>query len=242
MLDIHDAHHAANSWKDFFIHIATIVIGLIIAVGLEQTVEAIHQRHQRAELREDLRAEARQRIHRLDENQKSNTNDLAWYREFMRAGREAQVAGGFVTFTVPPKKRLPAIADATNGVWTSAKASGVVAVLPSEEIELWDAADGDRWVTEHSGKDFIDREDALKIYFGIFERLGLSPNPGTTLRLTIEDRDRLMSAVANIYEATWQLQRDDAYWKGTTQGVLDGAKTTDDLIPYALRSLAELPK
>jgi hypothetical protein len=26
------------------------------------------------------------------------------------------------------------------------------------------------------------------------------------------------------------------------QGVLDGAKTTDDLIPYALRSLAELPK
>ena len=26
MLDVHPAHHAANSWRDFFIHIATIVI------------------------------------------------------------------------------------------------------------------------------------------------------------------------------------------------------------------------
>ena len=29
MLDVHPAHHAANSWKEFFIHIATIVLGLL---------------------------------------------------------------------------------------------------------------------------------------------------------------------------------------------------------------------
>jgi hypothetical protein len=45
MLDVHPAHHAATTWRDFFIHIATIVIGLLIAVGLEQAVEAIHHRH-----------------------------------------------------------------------------------------------------------------------------------------------------------------------------------------------------
>jgi hypothetical protein len=50
MLDVHPAHHAAQTWRDFFIHIATIVLGLIIAVSLEQTVEAIHHHHQRAEL------------------------------------------------------------------------------------------------------------------------------------------------------------------------------------------------
>ncbi len=43
MLDVHPAPHAAHSWKDFFIHIATIVIGLLIAVGLEQMVEYFHQ-------------------------------------------------------------------------------------------------------------------------------------------------------------------------------------------------------
>jgi hypothetical protein len=54
MLDVHPQHEAAHTWKDFFIHIATIVVGLIIAVGLEQTVEAIHHHHQRRELEENL--------------------------------------------------------------------------------------------------------------------------------------------------------------------------------------------
>src|ERR1017187_204375 len=54
MLDVHPAHHAASTWKEFFIHIATIVLGLIIAVGLEQLVERIHQRYELSETREAL--------------------------------------------------------------------------------------------------------------------------------------------------------------------------------------------
>src|ERR1700733_13966836 len=57
MLDVHPAHHAANSWRDFFVHIATIVLGLCIAVGLEQTVEFFHHRYLVAETREALRVE-----------------------------------------------------------------------------------------------------------------------------------------------------------------------------------------
>jgi hypothetical protein len=34
MLDVHPPQEASHSWKGFFIHIATIVIGLCIAVGL----------------------------------------------------------------------------------------------------------------------------------------------------------------------------------------------------------------
>jgi hypothetical protein len=57
MLDVHPAHHAASTWRDFFIHIATIVLGLLIAVGLEQTVEYFHHRHLASEAREQLRSE-----------------------------------------------------------------------------------------------------------------------------------------------------------------------------------------
>jgi len=57
MLDVHPAHHAASTWRDFFIHIVTIVIGLLIAIGLEQTVEYVHHRHQVAEARETIRQE-----------------------------------------------------------------------------------------------------------------------------------------------------------------------------------------
>jgi len=57
MLDVHPPHEAAHTWKDFLIHIATIVIGLLIAIGLEQTVEAIHHHREVSEAREALSAE-----------------------------------------------------------------------------------------------------------------------------------------------------------------------------------------
>jgi hypothetical protein len=57
MLDVHPPHSPTHTWRDFFIHVATICVGLLIAVGLEQTVEAIHHRHLVAEARESLRAE-----------------------------------------------------------------------------------------------------------------------------------------------------------------------------------------
>src|SRR5882757_3227068 len=57
MLDIHPAHHAASTWRDFFIHIATIVIGLLIAIALEQTVEYFHHRHLAHVAREQLLTE-----------------------------------------------------------------------------------------------------------------------------------------------------------------------------------------
>jgi hypothetical protein len=47
MLDVHAPHESIHAWKGFFIHIATIVIGLLIAISLEQTVEFFHHREQR---------------------------------------------------------------------------------------------------------------------------------------------------------------------------------------------------
>jgi hypothetical protein len=54
MLDVHPPTHPTHTWRDFLIHIATIVVGLLIAIGLEQTVELIHHSHQRHELEENL--------------------------------------------------------------------------------------------------------------------------------------------------------------------------------------------
>jgi len=59
MLDVHAPHQAVHTWKDFFIHLATIVIGLLIAVGLAQTVEYFHHRNQVAEIRSALAEERR---------------------------------------------------------------------------------------------------------------------------------------------------------------------------------------
>jgi hypothetical protein len=68
MLDVHPPHHAATTWRDFFIHIATIVLGLLIAIGLEQTVEYFHHRHQVADTREALAAEKQLNIRLFHDN------------------------------------------------------------------------------------------------------------------------------------------------------------------------------
>jgi hypothetical protein len=65
MLDVHAPHAAVRTWKDFLVHIAAIAVGLLIAIGLEQTVEYFHHRHQVAELREALRVEREQNHLRL---------------------------------------------------------------------------------------------------------------------------------------------------------------------------------
>src|SRR3984885_15149454 len=59
MLDVHAPHQTLHSWRDFLVHIAAISIGLLIAVGLEQTVELFHHRHQVAEIRRSLADERR---------------------------------------------------------------------------------------------------------------------------------------------------------------------------------------
>jgi hypothetical protein len=65
MLEVHAPYEALRSWKSFFIHIATIVIGLLIAIGLEQTVEFFHHRHQVAEARKAIDLEVRLNINRF---------------------------------------------------------------------------------------------------------------------------------------------------------------------------------
>jgi hypothetical protein len=77
MLDVHPPHESVHSWKDFFIHIATIVIGLLIAIGLEQTVEYFHHRHVQHEARERIRAEIKINQRILASDQKNMLQILA---------------------------------------------------------------------------------------------------------------------------------------------------------------------
>ncbi len=78
MLDVHPPHSPTHTWKDFFIHIATIVVGLLIAVGLEQTVEYVHHAHQRGELLEDLQREAEYNLAACEGNLPYFDQHLGW--------------------------------------------------------------------------------------------------------------------------------------------------------------------
>jgi hypothetical protein len=135
MLDIHPPHHAATSWRDFFIHIATIVLGLLIAIGLEQTVEYFHHRHQVAETRELLRNER-------EDNRQAFARDTKHFR-FVSAELEnnLQVLAYLSNHPGTPDEKLPGTLLWRSGgalyqsaAWEEAQTSGVTSLMPREEV------------------------------------------------------------------------------------------------------------
>src|SRR6185437_1846051 len=59
VIDVHAPHGGLHTWKDFWIHLGTIALGLLIAISLEQTVEYFHHLHQRRDLEASILAECK---------------------------------------------------------------------------------------------------------------------------------------------------------------------------------------
>jgi hypothetical protein len=138
MLDVHPPHHAAATWRDFFIHIATIVIGLLIAVGLEQTVEHFHHRHQVEATREALRLEA----------DKDRDQVARWVIEMRR--EHAALDNNLLVLMYlkrhpgTPQSQLPGVltwhysTDALGtSAWSTARQSTVLAQFPDAEVSTY---------------------------------------------------------------------------------------------------------
>jgi hypothetical protein len=144
MLDVHAPHESIHTWKSFFIHIATIVIGLFIAVGLEQTVEFFHHRHQLHKLREDLQTEARGNQDRAAINLRHIDLDLSWLLELhhrIDALRAGQAKASFAYPSPPPG--YPGDPQETDralfleAVWSNARQAALIDLLPPDEAQFF---------------------------------------------------------------------------------------------------------
>jgi hypothetical protein len=139
MLDVHPPHASVHSWRDFFIHIATIVIGLCIAVGLEQAVEYIHFHYQVAETREALRVEEEQNARRF----------ALQTRQFLRMTPALQTDLAILLYLrahphAPPQSwpgefHWNLIAGPySQAAWKTAQQDGVVEHMPPAEVQRFD--------------------------------------------------------------------------------------------------------
>jgi hypothetical protein len=66
VIDVHPPHEPLYSWRDFFIHLATITIGLLIALSLEGCVEWQHHRHMVHEAETSLHREIQENSKNLE--------------------------------------------------------------------------------------------------------------------------------------------------------------------------------
>ena len=66
-MDIHPPHGSVDSFKDFSLHLLTVILGILIALALEGLIEWHHHRALAEEARSNLAAEIRDNRHFLEE-------------------------------------------------------------------------------------------------------------------------------------------------------------------------------
>jgi len=136
MLDVHPVHAAVTGWRGFFTHIAIVAIGLCLAISLQQTVEYFSHRHQIAETRRALQQE------RVENRRTFAAQTRAWRRTVAELQNNLLVFEYLQQHPGTPQENLPGILvwnvselAFSTAVWDAARESGVIALMPREEIE-----------------------------------------------------------------------------------------------------------
>lgn len=93
------------TWKQFLVHMTTIVLGVLIAIGLEQSVERFHHRQERDALLADMRAESRDNadVTRLFLDYAATEIDVSG--QWADALAAAPVKNGYINLPVPAALR-----------------------------------------------------------------------------------------------------------------------------------------
>jgi hypothetical protein len=135
VLDVHPPNEPVHGWRDFFIHLATITIGLLIALSLEGCVEWRHHRQMvheaQAGLQIEIEANHREVQHALDHvrgEQVLLTQDVAMLKKIIASPRVPNQETPMIRFN------LPSFDDVS---WESAKSTGALSYMPYERVHLY---------------------------------------------------------------------------------------------------------
>jgi hypothetical protein len=140
VLDVHAPHEGIHSWRQFMLHMCTIVLGLLIAISLEQSVEALHRAHERTELLESLRRDTDQAIANAQSSEQANVPPLHWLTVRQQFIGDALSARSRITDRLPVAPNVTSNLP-TDPAWDAAKSSGLLSLLTQDEVEVYSFAD-----------------------------------------------------------------------------------------------------
>lgn len=123
MIEVHPPEHRIGGFRDFLIHLLTITVGLLIALGLENIAEWAHHRHQRNEAEENIRlelADNQRDLATLRKHVEIEKADLLAILEFAKAkanGETKEIKSGRISFAMnSPRSASWQIANSTGAV------------------------------------------------------------------------------------------------------------------------------
>jgi hypothetical protein len=135
-MEVHPPEHPIMTWKQFLIHMATVCLGLLIAIALEQSVEALHRHEQAHELREALHRETEQILHDQTISVRHREASDVW----ASTRRQQLYDGLWSNKPVPPTAPQPNLPDAApprDPIFSASLANGRVALLTPEEVSVY---------------------------------------------------------------------------------------------------------
>jgi hypothetical protein len=121
MIDVHPPEHGIHGVRDFFIHLLTITIGLLIALGLENVAEAMHHRHQRNEAVETIRQELRANHEHLETTRPRMDAELETLKQIAQCLQQKEKAA-----SCDGIRPGMTVVQLDTAAWSTAKATGVL--------------------------------------------------------------------------------------------------------------------
>jgi hypothetical protein len=186
VLDVHPPEHGIHGVRDFFVHLLTITVGLLIALGLENAAEGMHHRHQRMEAQAILRQEVQDnqvklaRILQGTATTRGNMVRTLQYLDDRRDGKPGDATGISFAFSEGPLESTG---------WKTTLATGVVSFMEPAEVQKYAGAYQEQQLFEEAEERALEHIERLDSY--------LLQNPDPT-KLDPRDLGDAISDVRNV--------------------------------------------
>lgn len=153
-MDVHAPHEPIHGVKDFLLHLLTITVGLLIAVGIEGCVE-LHREHK-------LANEARMTMHEEIEHNSSQLKEAVGDLDKQRASIQKNIEM-LTRIQESPKDKGPqsgnihadfSMISLRDTAWKTAQTTGALSFMPYAEAQRYSEVYG-------MERDFLDQQNKI---------------------------------------------------------------------------------
>ena len=136
MLDVHPPHEKMHGFKDFLLHLLTITIGLLIALGLEGYAEHWRQRELKKDADTKLRQEIRDNaqeivlVHNANASEQENLKRIVDFLNARKKNEPYDTHQLRLDFTMGGLKRAS---------WKTAAATGALGFMEYDQVQRYSA-------------------------------------------------------------------------------------------------------